>query len=51
MPVLAHQGGPVVIDAMVTAVSQAEPREIVKAMAAIGRCDCGCGCGGHCTPG
>lgn len=51
MPVLAHQGGPVVIDAVVTAVAQAEPREIVKAMAATGGCDCGCGCGGHCTLG
>jgi hypothetical protein len=51
MPVVVHQGGPVVIDAVVTAVAQAEPREIVKAMAATGGCDCGCGCGGHCTLG
>jgi hypothetical protein len=45
---------PVVIEAVVTAVSRAGNREIVKAMAAAtggcgGECGCGCGCGGHCS--
>jgi hypothetical protein len=52
LPPLHHQIGPVALEALVTAVSQADSREIVKAMAAAtGGCggECGCGCGGgHC---
>ncbi|MBW2356175.1 MAG: hypothetical protein JRF23_05310 [Deltaproteobacteria bacterium] len=47
---------PVVLEARVTAVSRADNRQIVKAMAAAtGGCggECGCGCGGssHCCLG
>ena len=38
---------PVQLSVRVAAVAEVEPREIVKAMAAVGgcACDCGCGCG------
>jgi choline dehydrogenase-like flavoprotein len=52
LPASIDPMGPMVIEAMVTAVTRAETREIVKAMAAAtGGCDCGCGCGGQCTLG
>ena len=52
LPPLLPRTGPVALEALVTAVSRADSREIVKAMAAAtGGCggECGCGCGGgHC---
>ena len=56
LPLLMDRTRPLVMEALVTAVSRAETREIVKAMAAATggcACDggCGCGCGGHCSLG